>query len=92
MSYRSNRDDVARCNRLSASFFDMSLRAYKTVKAATQLVAVAAGIYAMSLGADPLTVFMIIGVIVAGPELMEYLIAGDGIIVKPAESQDDGQG
>lgn len=52
----------------------MTLRVYKTVKALTQLAAVASGMLAMQQGADPMTTFLIIGVIVAGPEVMEYFV------------------
>jgi hypothetical protein len=89
----TNRESVARCNRRVAARFHMSLRTYKIIKSLTQLLAVAAGFYALSLGANPLTTFAIIGAIVVGPEILEYLIAGDGIVIQTAEAtQDDGDG
>jgi hypothetical protein len=62
------------------SRFGMSLRVFKVVKASTQLVGAGAGVYAMSLGADPMTAFALIAFIVSGPEALEYLIneAGSG--------------
>jgi hypothetical protein len=65
----------------------MSLKVYKTIKATVQLAAVGAGIYAMSLGAAPLLTFLVIGIIVAGPELVEYLLAGDGIVIQTNDSE-----
>ncbi len=55
----------------------MTLAVYKTIKATTQLAGVAAGIYAMQQGADPMTALTIIGVILAGPEFLEYKIANE---------------
>ena len=52
----------------------MSLRTFKSIKAVTQLVGAAAGIYAMSLGAPPLATFALTAVIISGPEALEYLI------------------
>ena len=52
----------------------MTLKAFKTIKAATQLVGAAAGVYAMSLGAPPLATFALMALIITGPEGMEYLI------------------
>lgn len=52
----------------------MSLKTFKFVKAVTQLVGAGAGIYAMSLGAPPLATFVIMALIITGPEGMEYLI------------------
>lgn len=54
--------------------YGMTLRTFKLVKALTQLTGAGGGIYAMSLGADPLTVFALITIIVSGPEALEYLI------------------
>ncbi|MFW5918242.1 MAG: hypothetical protein ACOCR0_02050 [Haloferacaceae archaeon] len=59
----------------------MSVRTYKFVKALIQLLAVAAGIYALSLDADPTLTFVVIGAIVVGPEVMELLIVGDGVTI-----------
>jgi hypothetical protein len=52
----------------------MSLRTYKIIKALTQLIGAAAGIFAMSKGAPPLAAFTMITAIIAGPETLEYLI------------------
>jgi hypothetical protein len=54
--------------------WSMSLRTFKSIKAVTQLVGAAAGIYAMSLGAPPLATFALTAVIISGPEALEYLI------------------
>lgn len=64
-------DSLDHCLR---SRFGMTLRTFKTVKATTQLVGAAAGVYAMSLGAPPLATFAIMALIITGPEGMEYLI------------------
>jgi hypothetical protein len=56
------------------SKYGMTLRLYKTLKLLVQLVGAAAGIYAMSLGAPPLATFMMVTLIVSGPEVMEYFI------------------
>ncbi|QHS17913.1 hypothetical protein GWK26_12565 [haloarchaeon 3A1-DGR] len=53
----------------------MTIRAFKTIKAMTQLVGAAAGVYSMYLGADPLTAFALIAFIVSGPEALEYVIS-----------------
>ncbi|MEA5387108.1 hypothetical protein VB779_08605 [Haloarculaceae archaeon H-GB11] len=58
--------------------FGMTLRTFKTIKALTQLVGAAAGIYAMSLGAAPLASFALIAIIISGPEALEYLIESGG--------------
>lgn len=71
----TNRDAIAECNRSVARRFGVTLRVYKAIKATTQLTGVGAGIYAMHLGADPMTVFAIIGIILGGPEVMELMIA-----------------
>lgn len=55
------------------------LRSYKIFKAGAQLAGTAAGIYAMWLGADPMTAFAIIGAIIVGPEAVETALTnGDG--------------
>jgi hypothetical protein len=56
----------------------MTLKAFKVIKAVTQLVGAAAGIYAMSLGAPPLATFAMMVLIISGPEAMEYLINESG--------------
>jgi hypothetical protein len=53
----------------------MSLRTYKLIKAITQLVGAGAGIYAMSLGADPLTAFALVAFIVSGPEALDFMLS-----------------
>jgi hypothetical protein len=50
----------------------VSLRTYKIVKAITQLAGVAAGIFAVAEGAEPMATFAIIGAIIVGPEFLEY--------------------
>lgn len=49
----------------------ISVRTYKALKLLTQLVGAGAGIYAMSLGADPMTSFALIAAILMGPEAAE---------------------
>jgi len=56
----------------------MSLRTFKFVKALTQLIGAAAGVYAMSLGAPPLAALALISIMVSGPEVMEQLIESSG--------------
>jgi hypothetical protein len=58
--------------------YHMSLRTFKFIKAMTQLVGAAAGVYAMSLGAPPLAALALISVMVSGPEVMEQLIESSG--------------
>ncbi len=60
--------------------YGMTLKVFKVIKAVTQLVGAAAGIYAMHQGADPMTAFALIAIIISGPEALEYLInhTGDG--------------
>jgi hypothetical protein len=67
---QSNQRIADRCNKIG-----MSLKVYKTIKAFTQLVGAAAGIYAMSLGADPLSTFALVAIIVSGPEALDYLLS-----------------
>jgi len=55
------------------SRWGISVRMYKIIKGLTQLAGAGAGIYAMSLGADPLTAFMLIAFIIGGPEMFEYV-------------------
>ena len=54
--------------------YGMSFKTYKIIKAVTVLAGVAAGIYAMSLGAPPLASFALIVLIISGPEVFEYLV------------------
>jgi hypothetical protein len=70
--YNSNLD---RCLR---SRFGVTLKTFKTIKAAAQLAGAAAGIYAMHLGADPMTSFALVAIILSGPEALEYLINESG--------------
>lgn len=53
----------------------MSVKAYKLLKLLTQLAGIGAGIYAMILGADPMTTFALIATIISGPEAVELLLA-----------------
>jgi predicted branched-subunit amino acid permease len=55
-------------------FFGMSVRSFKIIKAVTQLIGVVAGVYAMTLGADPTTALLIIAFIYAGPEVAEHVL------------------
>lgn len=65
----------------------MSFRAFKIIKAVTQLVGMIAGVYAISQGADPLSALGIMGLIWAGPEGIEVLLEAGGTI-----NTDDGGG
>lgn len=56
------------------SQFGMSIKLFKTIKALTQLVGAAAGVFAMHLGADPMSAFALIAFIISGPEALEYII------------------
>lgn len=59
--------------------YGMPLKVFKTIKALTQLIGAAAGIYAMSRGAPPLATFAMMTVIISGPEALEFLInSGSG--------------
>lgn len=53
----------------------MSFKTYKLIKATTQLVAVAAGVYAMSAGADPMFSFVLIAAILGGQEALEAALS-----------------
>lgn len=52
----------------------MSLKTFKLIKASTQFLGAAAGIYAMQLGADPLLALAMTTGMVLGPEWLEQLI------------------
>jgi len=56
----------------------MTLRLFKVIKGLAQLTGAGAGIYAMSLGADPMTTFALVAIIISGPEALEYLIENSG--------------
>lgn len=56
------------------SHWGISVRLYKILKALTQMGGAAAGVYAMSLGADPTVAFGLIAFIIGGPEAFEYLV------------------
>lgn len=71
----TNRESIQRCNRAVTERFHVSLRVYKSIKAVTQLAAVGTGFFAITQGADPLTIFGMVALIVSGPEAMETLIA-----------------
>lgn len=64
----------ARLDHRLRSRYGMTLKTFKTLKAATQLVGAAAGIYAMHLGADPMLAFALVAFIIGGPEAIEYLV------------------
>jgi hypothetical protein len=68
----TNREEISRCQVTASERFNVSLRVYKTIKALVQLAGVGAGILAITQGADPMSALTIIGVIIAGPEYMEY--------------------
>jgi len=56
----------------------MSLKVYKSLKMVVLLAAAAAAIVAINNGADPLTVYALLALILAGPEAVETLIANGG--------------
>lgn len=66
--YNRSLDSCLRCQ------YGMTLTTFKTIKATTQLLGAAAGVYAMHQGADPMASFALIAIIISGPEVMEYLI------------------
>lgn len=79
---QSLRDDLASYNRdLEACLrarVGMSLKTFKVIKALTQLLGAAAGVYAMSKGAPPFATFVLIATVVSGPEVLEYFIEAQG--------------
>lgn len=56
----------------------MSLKTFKLIKASTQFLGGAAGIYAMYLGADPLLALAMTTGMVLGPEGLEQALEGWG--------------
>lgn len=66
----------------------MTLRTFKVVKAITQLAGVAAGVYAMSLGAPPLATFAMVTAIIGGPEAIELYLEGQPSIDTQSDSTD----
>jgi len=80
----TTRESIQKCNEAVSRRFRVTLATYKTIKATAQLAGVVAGLYMVQQGADPMTVYTIIGTILVGPEVFEYTIAnGDG------QSRDD---
>jgi hypothetical protein len=71
----SYNQDLEACLR---SRVGMSLKTFKTIKALTQLVGAAAGVYAMSEGAPPFATFVVIATVISGPEVLEYFIEAQG--------------
>ena len=68
------RDYNSTLDRVLKSRYGMSFRTFKVIKATTQLIGVVAGVYAMSLGADPMAAFALIALIYAGPEAAEVIL------------------
>lgn len=81
-------ESLSNCNRCVASRLGMTVRTYKIIKALTQLLAVAAGIYAISQGADATLVFVGVAGIVSGPELVEALVAEGAIGTQESTGED----
>lgn len=52
----------------------MPIQVYKSIKAATQLLAVGAAIYAMTLEVQPLYALAVVALAIGGPELFEMVI------------------
>lgn len=72
------RAEMQECNRRidqKLQPYGMSFQTYKVIKALTLLVGAASGVYAMSLGADPLIAFALIALIISGPEAFEYALS-----------------
>jgi hypothetical protein len=72
---RSNAEVIQQCNRAVSGRFHMGIRVYKSIKATAQLLAVATGFFAIAQGADPLTTYALVALVVAGPEAVETIIA-----------------
>lgn len=73
--HETNTQSIQRCNRAVTERLRVSLKVYKSIKATAQLAAVATGFLAIAEGADPMTAFALVAVIVAGPEAVETIIA-----------------
>lgn len=71
----TNRESIQRCNRAITEYLHVSLKVYKSLKMVVLLAAVAAAIVAINNGADPLTIYVLVAVILAGPEAVETVIA-----------------
>jgi uncharacterized membrane protein len=74
-------DELAQYNDSLASSlrgYGMTLRTFKFFKLLMQLAGIAAGVYAMSLGAAPLATFAMVTVIILGPEGLELFIEANG--------------
>ena len=74
----TTRESIQKCNEAVSRRFHVTLAVYKTIKATTQLIGVAAGILAIQQGADPMTSLIVIGMILVGPEFFEYWITNEG--------------
>lgn len=72
---RTNRQQIQQCNRAVSRRVHMPIAYYKSIKAATQFAAVAAGIFAIAEGADPDLILTLIAAVIVGPEAMETVIA-----------------
>jgi len=73
-----SRQSIQRCNRAVTERVNMSLRLYKSLKMAVLLAAAAAAVVAINNGGDPLTIYALLVLILAGPEAVETLIANGG--------------
>lgn len=71
--------EIDRCNHhldcLLQERFGVSFRTYKSLMALVRLVAVLIGGGALAAGADPELVIMVVGAIVAGPDVVEAIIS-----------------
>lgn len=74
----SNRASIAKCNEAVTRRLGVPLAVYKTIKATTQLAAVATGFFAIQQGADPTLTFALVATIVVGPEAAETMITEAG--------------
>lgn len=69
-----DRDDVERCNRRLERTLPVSIQVYKSIMAATRLVGLIAGFFMILYrpSTDPMTVFLIMAVMISGPDLIDY--------------------
>jgi len=57
--------------------FGVGIKVFKTINAIVRLAAVALGGFTVAAGGDPTTVMWIVGAIVVGPDIVEYVVATD---------------
>ena len=69
----------------------MTLLHWKSIKWVTYMAAVGLGFHVVHQGADPTVVIVIIGIILAGPELLEHIAINEGQVTinRPDDNTDD---